>query len=141
MKEPIVIERLKHWLDALKQIAEVDLDFEVSSEQLEQQLSQRGQYIEHLQQLDVFLAETSKWRRNGWPGLDESVRIRSEELIAQALSICAKIVEQDQQIFEKAKEKRQGILARIRSASQGREYLSTVPPADISPPLIVDDSV
>jgi len=78
---------------------------------------------------------------NRWMGLDESTRIRSEGLIAEALSACTKIMGRDQKVIEKAHEIRQSILSRLRTSSKGREYLASIPPTDLRPPVIVDDSV
>ena len=141
MNSKETVELLKRWRDLLEDFEAVEINVDMSSEQIRDHIAKRQQNIDDIQKLDTSLKETVDLRKDGWPGFDEKIVETVETLIAQGRSICDNITKRDRKVVEKTKEIRQQIANELKKVSLGKGYLPSKRLLQERTPVIVTNRI
>lgn len=125
MNSQRIIAVLERWHSILVAFSKIDLDFALDQDVIEQQLKERQQIIDALQQFDAELAEIRALKAAGWPKIDAQSVKKIEKVIEKGNLISSSCAAQDQNTLDTAGDLRRNVSSKIGKVRKSKGYLTS----------------
>ena len=126
---------LNEWLSLLVQMSKIEIDCDMSPDELTTNLDRRQQVIGRIQQLDAAMTVVRNFRFND---CDESAAAALDAIMTEGRQRSQEIRISNAETIEIAKQKRVDILARLKRSTLSKGYHRSNQTPKIRPPAIVD---